>query len=229
MRLIHTNITLAPRFLSLRDLLDKMGHLELWQAAQSLIPSTLGAPLALNSPTCSTIRHQPLCHHRFHCKVKTSSIPNSSNWKYNNKNSLFNSRIQAIRLSFQISTPSSNYSSNNRSLISILLARLTTNNLEPKDNEARSKFSSSNPSNVWLELAKSLKRQLISRVNASLCNRKLVREVARLSNPKHNNKAGLMRRPLARVVKILEPSAYQFKETSKYSYRKTVILWAPSP
>ena len=61
-------------------------------------------------------------------------------------------------------------------------------------------------------------------------SRKLGREAARprSSNPRHNNKAGLMLLPLARVVKILEPSACQFKETSKYSYRKTVILWAPS-
>ena len=230
MRLIHTNITPAasPHLSSQRDLLDKMGHLELWQAAQSLIPSTLGAPLVPNSPTCSTIQLQPLCHHRFRCKGKTASTLSSSNSNYNNKNSLSSSQIQATRLSSPISIRSSSYSSPNRSLISTLLARLTHSNLEGKDFVARTQISSSNLSNAWQEPAKSWKQRQISKVSASLSSRKLGKEVARPSNPRHNNKAGLMLLPLAREVKILEPSACQFKETSKYSYRKTVILWVPS-
>ena len=154
MRLIHTSITLAasPRLRSQRDLLDKMVHRGPWLAAQSLTQSTLGAPLVQNSPTCSTIRHQPLCHHRFHCKGRISSTHNSSNWNYNNKSSLSSLQIQAIRLSFQTFT----LSSRNRSLISIPLARPTHSNLEAKEFEARSQISSSsNPSSAWPELAKS--------------------------------------------------------------------------
>ena len=157
MRLIHTNITQAasPQLRSQRDLLDKMVHRGPWLAAQSLTQSTLGAPLVQNSPTCSTIRHQPLCHHRFHCKGRISSTHNSSNWNYNNKNSLSSSLIQAIRLSFLTFTLSSRYSSPNRSLISIPLARPTHSNLEAKEFVARSRISSSNPSSAWPELAKS--------------------------------------------------------------------------
>ena len=154
MRLIHTSITLTAshRLRSQRDLLDKMVHRGPWLAAQSLTQSTLGAPLVQNSPTCSTIRHQPLCHHRFHCKGRISSTHNSSNWNYNNKNSLSSLQIQAIRLSFQTFT----LSSRNRSLISIPLARPTHSNLEAKEFEARSQISSSsNPSSAWPELAKS--------------------------------------------------------------------------
>ena len=191
MRLIHTNITPVElsRLRSLRDLLGKVGPPGPWQAAQSLTPSTFGAPLVPNSPTCSTIQHQRLCH-RFHRKARTSNTPNSSNWSCNNKNSRYNSQIQAIRLSFQISTHSSNYSNSSRSLISIPSARLTHSNLLRKELKARSQISSSKPSNACQEPTKSLKQRQISRVSASLCSRKVGREIPRLSNPRHNSKAG---------------------------------------
>ena len=111
------------------------------------------------------------------------------------------------------------------------MARLTHSNLLLKELKARSQISSSKPSNACQEPTKSLKQRQISRVSASLCSRKVGREIPRLSNPRHNSKAGLRLLPLPPrvVVKILEPSAYQFRETtSKFSYRKTAILWAPS-
>ena len=97
--------------------------------------------------------------------------------------------------------------------------------------QARSQIRSSRPFNTCHAPAKSLKQRQISRVSASLCSRKVVRELLpRRNQPRYNIKAGsMLPLPLPKVAaKWLEPNAYQFRETSKFSYRKTTILWAPS-